>query len=423
MIDELFHDALCKGLWRAMTILIDNPSIAKDSIFRASVHNYAYDRQCEWSRHEYMYRMINLSSHKKILIADIIAEFPRQKDQMDDRDVVQWYALLCLFARDGNQQARKAMVDMYSVCLDQWYDNLVVSSLLELDWLDALLFVVRENGKHIHTHPEVWYDDSLILDTQKYIPGLNLWEFLREQSQTDPLIAAYYESVMVCLARQKDYASIRPKQSYAYQSIVSHIQAWKMFHFYRKKYIHPSSLLRLADHVQKELDPKKKSQYLKVFRHYPFPLWYEWLLPFLDHDNDVLRRSACDALLLFTDPDIKSFLVDLYPSLPTEKIVDVFPLLLAFMMPDDEATILIIVKSIHDHNSFHAIGMDILSFYEKQSFDIAPQLLTMIYHQGFCGCCRHTAVKVLQKNHCLPEEIHDERNYDSYGISHEIDNK
>jgi len=91
--------------------------------------------------------------------------------------------------------------------------------------LDALLFVVRENGKHIHTHPEVWYDDSLILDTQKYIPGLNLWEFLREQSQTDPLIAAYYESVMVCLARQKDYASIRPKQSYAYQSIVSHIQA------------------------------------------------------------------------------------------------------------------------------------------------------------------------------------------------------
>jgi len=66
-----------------------------------------------------MYRMINLSSHKKILIADIIAEFPRQKDQMDDRDVVQWYALLCLFARDGNQQARKAMVDMYSVCLDQ----------------------------------------------------------------------------------------------------------------------------------------------------------------------------------------------------------------------------------------------------------------------------------------------------------------
>jgi hypothetical protein len=111
-INKKFLNSVKRGTGEAYLLIMNNPNIDfSDEIIDGATTNYAYDAQCEGSRGAYIYDLINLANTKNAIINQLIEAFDNIEN--DHYGLDQLYEILCLSALNGNEIAKKHIVERF----------------------------------------------------------------------------------------------------------------------------------------------------------------------------------------------------------------------------------------------------------------------------------------------------------------------
>lgn len=170
-IQDVVSDSLKKGTGRALLIIKDNQSTDfSEIIFNACVEALGYDPQCEGSRAEYLYEIIKASNTSFLLEQKIIEKI--LSERIESWDLTQLFGIVKIFASKGNKTARAKLYEKFSLHRCEVYQAAdIAESLIDLDGLNALKFIVEIRGKELLKSVSNWEDDHLLNYTKDTIPG------------------------------------------------------------------------------------------------------------------------------------------------------------------------------------------------------------------------------------------------------------
>ena len=104
---EELNQMLHTGMGRAIMFLMNqDASQYRDVILDACLHNYAYDRQVDTTRYDYLYPLLKASRELDFYRNAILNAIPVETDSYDVGQLLDFAAL---FARDRNEPARTAI--------------------------------------------------------------------------------------------------------------------------------------------------------------------------------------------------------------------------------------------------------------------------------------------------------------------------
>ena len=158
MIQDEFKDTIERGTGRAMLLRKAYPQ--EDffaAILNASIHNCAYDAQCESSRAEYLNEIISLSPQSDCLRKTILAELIALSG--GHWDLHQLFALAKAFFLAGDAGARGVLYAAFQALGERQMEFVGTETLIELDGLSGLLFIAEVKGKRLLENPDYWEDD------------------------------------------------------------------------------------------------------------------------------------------------------------------------------------------------------------------------------------------------------------------------
>ena len=140
------------------------PSEQIEEILYANIiENKAYDPQCEGSRTEYLYDLLELYPHREKIDERVIAYF----NTMDDRD---WGELQVFgFVRKLAESRRFDKAELYKkfeqYAEEDMYNGMIgLSDLLLLDKYEAVVYLARYFGTHITEDNKEEFIDSTFYD-------------------------------------------------------------------------------------------------------------------------------------------------------------------------------------------------------------------------------------------------------------------
>jgi len=164
-----------------------------EEIKQGVLENHAYDGQAESSRAEYLYELIELSNKKEEILKSIL--YALEHDREDTWDLLQFFELSKMFAKNGSVEAKKAIYQAFLSSPIEGSDWVGYSSILELDGFDGLLFICRAFGKHLHANPNDWQDAFIVEEFQDEHPDLEVWKELEVASKSDRWIKIYLDEI------------------------------------------------------------------------------------------------------------------------------------------------------------------------------------------------------------------------------------
>src|SRR5262245_30698762 len=160
-IKQQFSDAVQRGTGEAWLILQNHPTINfSGELIKAAIKNYAYDAQAEGSRAVYVSALIALSKHQDKIQTTILQALATE--QKDTWSLVQLFDLATIFAKQGNQAARKAIYSRFYKKVIPGADWCGYTAILELDGLEGLKYIAATIGKAMEKDAEIWADSSII---------------------------------------------------------------------------------------------------------------------------------------------------------------------------------------------------------------------------------------------------------------------
>jgi hypothetical protein len=389
----------------------NNPGVDfSNAIIKAALINLSYDNQCESSRAEYVYDLMELSGQKKKIRKAILNGLMNEKN--DDWALVQLFELAVIFVKHGDQEARKAIYKRFN----KKDENAVwagVSSIIELDGLQGLIRVADARGKMIVKDYEEWDNGFLIKDFQEQNPGINAWNELIKAGKNNKFIKAYLDAIRK--NKRLNRRRTRPKCSYKTVKNSINKNAIQPLPFYGVKEISSSDIKKIASDFLKESSPERLESYLSVFKKVKYPYDYKTILNLAKKRNRKSSRIcefASTALKYFSGEDIRKFALE---KIQTIRIpYDYLDLLVSNYKKGDSKLFTKIISRCKDEHEAHTIAQRIINIYEANKTPECKEPLEDIYNRINCGICRHLIVKILIKNKVLSLKIKNEIHYDSY---------
>ena len=407
-----FRRVITNGLGRANLWLQQNPwQPHEDSIRHVCLHNTAYDAQCEGSRADYVFQIVNLTDDRAHFANIATLGLLEVREYWDTWHL---FHLNRLFAQSGHANARDAIYEKFKRN-DAAEPFIGADELIKLDGANALLFVLDNIGKWIETHPDYWVDDWLVRTAQEQIKS-DCIALARKAAEKNANIRRYFEAVekhdkdtshqQAPDFRKFSYSELREKILASNGKVLrGWLSRWG-------KHASEESINAAAADLLSEQDEDVLWAYLRIFNLRAFPLGHGRLVQLAKSENGEIAKAARRALGQVQSDMVRALALDLIRTAPADS--DAVRLLEKNYKPDDHTILESLLDDQSNEDDFHWIGHSAIHVFEANPQAPALASLLTIYENGRCSLCRKNAVNIMVERQIIPSAILEEYKFDSY---------
>ena len=409
IVDNLFADSIQKGLGRAFEYLKkyqgDREFIRKH-LLNACLHNLAYDPQCEASKANYLFELINLTGDSYFYREKILLSLPTSEYFWDTQ---QLYELALCWAKQGDREARELIYQTFRKQDDNesWLGG---DRIIELDGINGLLAVAEIFGHKLLQDSELWEDDYLISKAQNLYGVEEVNSAIERAAVDNKAIKAYLDAVKAHELEIKSYRSQNPKNRYEnikLDDILQKIESPRGHWYLLNKFgINASDrdIEILFDRLLQETRKEQLRKYLWVFKNRQLPRIDNRLLDLARSEDDDIQFCAIRALANNKNDAIRSLAIDLIQN--TQAIGNkLFSLFFANYQKGDAQILESALKQSPDLDYRHAAGMDLMKIIKLQK---DPELINCsfwIYENTPCAHCRESILEILIESQQITTDI------------------
>ncbi|WP_438447101.1 hypothetical protein [Gorillibacterium sp. sgz5001074] len=403
-INQFRYD-LARGLGSVILYLKHSPRLTNkhmDAIYQACIKNTAYDPQCDISREEYLWEIIQLTNESEQLQERILAAL---KSDIDGWDLLQVYRLAKISALNGHSTAVETMKKAFRYHED-WNSFIGGEEIIEVEGEQGFLFVASRIGEQILSSD---YEESKLLLEFAYeqIGEEEVTDLIK--SQGDAFIQAFVHSSL----HQEEYTQSRPLHLVSYDELKTTMgkSPGGLYRYIRwGQRAAKEDLLKAANDLLEENTPKRLLPYLYIFAKAVFPLDPHKLIELAVSKNRRVRSLAISALNNIKDERIHQLAIKLIMERTTE--IDALDLFIHNYSDDDLHLLEQIVFKSHNRDAFHSVGFSILKIFENNRTPLCQEILIALYKKGLCTQCRRRCVGVMLLNGVLSDSIRNEIMHD-----------
>ena len=412
-IKEKFRQSIKCGTGEAYFILRENPRIDfSTEITKAALRNLALDGQLEGSRANYVARLINLSSKKNQIVSSVLSALAQERH--DTWALVQLFDLAAIFAKEGNQEARKSIYKRYNKKVIEGSEWCGEDAIVELDGIEGLKFIAETKGRELVKFPDDFEDSSLVDFFQEENPKIKVLEKLKEAAKDNLFIQRYLESIE---KHPWSRSKRRKRTKYNYSIVHENIQTKKVVPIppMRVKDLSRDEIRNLANDFLKEIDPEKQEKYFRVFKETKYPYQYGPILEIAKKPNSRKNRRveyACEALQYFKGTDIRQFALEKLNK--TNIPADYLALLIGNYRKGDWKLLRSIASKYKDQYIIHSLVWSFVDIYKANRTKECKRPLETLYRKLNCGRHRLEILEILHESGILSMKILKEMEYDSY---------
>ena len=385
-----FENELQKGTGLAFLLLkksILTPSDAIDKIiFDNLATNFAYDPQCEGSRHEYIYNMVQFYPRKQHIYSMVLNHF--EKMTLDDYGARQIFGFVEKLVEEKVVSKEKLYEKfLYYASKDIYPYMLGVEELILADDIEGIVFIARYFGKNITEKNHSDFAGLPFFDGFSKKIGLSSKEVLKIlKEKQDPDIERFLSVITLKCPKQQSNI-VRESAT----ELVEKLRKGRSYLV--RKWLRTANVAEIQElsrlfKYEKNLDVRKKL--LIGFRHIKIDVPLEYLISEFVKTRDVLyRESLVDAMLLFGDDSVLKLCDKAYSKVfrvTWIKACSVF-------YNDSYAWRLRLELEELDHNEIHEVLKSIIRSSALAKASIYHSLLRILYRKNRCSICRRDIVQ------------------------------
>ena len=407
----------------------------KEIVLWGCLHNLSYDTQCEGVRAEYVYNLTTYFGDEAYFVTPIIKAFtslPNHEDYLFQH----FSMLLSLFAKNGNEDAKQALLQKY----EQLYDTLLHKRsfkaydferdnfqhfcimLLPSCNEDYTCKMIRDLGRLFQKNPHYDADefDWLCFSIETHLGKRRFYQIIKRDSQKCGYAKCFYESYLQ-IAKKREENKRRPKhlpQAPSVEAIIEEIATTGRLlphtrvRFYRNA--DAEARKKLAEFLVTEENLDKKAELLSVFFHHEFPLPHEIVVEYANSSHERLREVALSTLTNCQSKAVYDYALDLFQK-NTSSTTALEMLLQNYTSSIKDLLLRALYSLKVDYESesdWHGIDFKIRDLFESGK-KLPKEFLLYVYNTSLCSCCRYKVVKTLAKHRWLTKELIEECRFDS----------
>lgn len=409
-LKQKFKSAIRRGTGKTHILIKENPNVDFSKyIIEAALFNFAYDQQSEGGREIYIAELIELSTQKDKILPIIYEALKTESD--DDWSIEQLFDIAAIFAKKGDERAKKAVYENYYKWTINGSDWCGQDAIVEIDGLEGLKYIAETKGKFLEKNVEEWEDSWFVDDFQKENSLIDVFGELRKAAKNNSYIKKYIETI----EEHKFSAGKWKKTKYDYENIKDKIDNDKNVYLptYAIEDLSKKDIKKLADDFLNEMDRIKQEKYMRVFSRVRFPYKYEPILKLAkatNRRNDRLVEFAVEALKFFTAEDIRQFAIEKLPK--TNEPTTYTNLLISNYKKGDWKLLKSIAEKYKSVDIIHSLGWSYIDIYKANPTKECKEPLEVIYDKMTCGLHRTDLVRIMIENNVLSEKIRDEIQFD-----------
>lgn len=373
-----------------------------EAVEHLCLHNTAYDPQCEGSRADYVYELIQLTGNP-----DHFAEVTVQGvlESGEHWNLYHLFHLARLFAQDGHIHARDAIYDRF-VRNDGPYLFAGDEQILALDGINGLLFVLDQMGQWIKQYPEYWADNSLINQAEYELGEAAVRSAVEEAARTNPNIQHYLDraaqrpTMSHSDYRKWTYAALRDRIRGEASAVPPTLAGWG-------KHASDDDLLAAADDFLAVTERDLVLRYLKIFSLRRFPRTHDRLLKLARSDDPEIRTASLRALRHITHLSVR----ELAQGLITQQQADgdvVRLLVRNYQVDDSQLVEYALVSTQAEEDTYHWCAHGASDVFAANPSPHALPSLLHVYEHCRCSIARLSAVEVLKEQSLMPDWMQNE---------------
>jgi hypothetical protein len=389
----------------------DNPKIdfSRD-IIKAALTNLSYDNQSEGSRADYVFELIELSNQKEKIKQIILKALANERQ--DTWALDQLFDLAAKFAKQGDNEAKKAIYKRYYKKTIQGSEWVGQDAILEIDGLEGLKHIAETKGKVIFKDPEEWEDSWTVDYFQEQNPSIKVYQELEKISKSNKYIKTYLDTIK----KHKAKFQKRERPKYNYEIVTEKINSKTIVPLppAGAKELSKKDIKKLADDFLKETDRLKLEKYMRVFDRVKFPYDYQPLLELAKGKNkkdDRLVEYATGALKYFSGADIREFAIEKVKKVKIPS--DYLDLLVSNYKKGDYKLLTEIIARCKNEHDIHSLVDGFINIYKTNKTKECKEPLEAVYDKLTCGIHRTDIIKILIENKVLSTRLRNEIKFDS----------
>ena len=434
MTEKDFLRKLRRGLGSAIVELWENPDRTKyrDIVLKCCLKNIGYDVQSEGTKGYYLYTAICALGEKDEFENTLINTFQKRLEHNLFQQIAD---ILCLYADDGSERARKALNEKYQslynrllrqkafpfrYCEREQFEYLMICQVDYGKWA-AFKQCIHDAGTIIAVrHDDLCSEYDWFIAHCENIFGKNkVAEYFERETKSSTEVRAFTDAISELASIREKNSRLRIEPEVTLESYIARAKelesdqyAYARMRLAARRFSRqasPEDFLKLVSHISDEPSDEIKANMLHVFRDADFPGDIGLLVNYVPCDCERLRDIAIDALGRFRDKRVH----DLAIKLITEGNLDAgLPLLIENWHKADEK--LIRKQVLQTKKVSHSMQQDLRNIYAKHHSNSCGNILAHVYEYGDCTYCRSGIVKVMNKNYVLTDYLLKECRYDSF---------
>lgn len=415
---------LHKGMGRAVLYLLSQDlSQYREMILDCCLHHYAYDRQLEDARADYLHPLIKQSGEEDFYRTEILNALPTTEDCNDAEQLLDFAVI---FARDGDERAKEAIYEKLRRGVSE-QDMPGADQAVALDGADGLVRVLDVVGATGH----VWNDlAALRIEQAVEMSGADAVRLaVREAAANNPnivraLAAAGYtpEHVLeeVEQWREKSRAQMG-RRSIPENTTWEEIKNSPDLQIIASRWAMVASdeeLAKAARDLDPQEEPKRLQWHLRIFWKRAFPLDPEPIIGLVDHPDERVASAAINVLRNVQDDAVRALFDRLRVN--SEWSDWAVSLLRSNYRGGDEAIIAKMLEGETDPEKLHRIAIDAAEVYKDNPVPEGVQVILFAYEKTPCSLCRHRCLEALDTLGSVPDWMIEECLHDAYEPTREL---
>jgi hypothetical protein len=400
-----FEDALRKGLGRAILHVQKHGAAGlEQTILHACLTDLRYDPMFEDVRSPYLYDLLHATGAPGDYLEPILEALAGN----DEDNAYQLCGLAMRFARDGSDEARKALYarverNAGTEDISGW------DEVIEFDGIEGFQHVARHHAWLLDSEG-IWRASSRLEDLEQRTGPERTWAELR--ALDDPAVGALLNAIQGYREQRDPRPEWKKPDVGDFRSMYLHLsdpaRAGRHAYLWRwGKYTSPDQLELAAKALLAETNVQRVRALLDVFHWRRFPLDHTPLIDMARSDDIEIAFRTALALQHIADPSVRELGLELL-GVEGTRYRGVWLLTTNYQETDQGLLAEVCAAAPTDEDLAHRLGLAALEFEEAHPGPGSTSALLSVYEWTPCAGCRESCVRHLVKHNALTEAIREE---------------
>jgi hypothetical protein len=390
LTQDQFRDALRKGLGRAVLHVREFGAAGlEDDIAHACTTSLVYDPQCEGTRGEWLFEIVELAGLGEVVAPLVVDKLRRPSTADEFWDVAQLVVLASMFAQRGRKDAREALYEKFE---RQEFSStwLCGTPIMCVDGLQGFLHVAKLAGSRHSNGSGDSEDDCVLTEAYERFGRETVLDALTAQAKTCESTQKFWHSVQNRERREAERKQRGPSPLESVETVLACIEAANDKHPHRLKYwgrrASDRDVAIVFDRMLTEARPEQLRRYLYVFGIREMPRLTPEVLELPTRAEGRLLDAAIDALSVFKTAEVRNLGLRMLQETPPR--LDAISLFVKNFEQGDSALLESVLPREDDADVLHGVGIDLLKVAGETKVPELARCMKWLYEFGPCSMCR-----------------------------------